>query len=262
MKNICCRIFKEQIDLINQLPEQERATVLYTAINNAFNQFDNQNENQIDNQIENQNENAYVSVSVSVSVLGNSIINLLSKNIICKEFSTNYGGRRIGAGKKPAQQKTAAKDYTAVNEEGFENTVPVKEQDNSIQTTSSSQEEYKEPWERQPEPFDPKKKEDADALLAVMTGMMSTKAGDVLVKPEGHIGWKDATLKEFCTERYPEEVRKKVLAWIAWNKTAGQTFKAQNFIKLMAKFAGRNPNEEMAAFMVFNESKTNRSRAV
>lgn len=92
MKNIACRIFKEQIDLINQLPPNERAVVLYNVINDLFNQFDNQN----DNQIENQNENAYI----SVSVLGKSIYNILYKNISCREFSSNYGGKRIGAGAK------------------------------------------------------------------------------------------------------------------------------------------------------------------
>ena len=95
MSNVACRLFKEQIELINNLPEQERPHVLYAAVMNAFNQFDNQ--------FDNQNENAYI--SVSVSDIGKSIINLLSKNIVVKEFSTNYGGRRPNAGKKP--QKTA-----------------------------------------------------------------------------------------------------------------------------------------------------------
>lgn len=102
-KNISCRIFKEQLDLVNQLPIKERAEVLYRAISNAFNQIENQNENQFDNQNENQNENAYISVSVSVSIsqLGQTILNLLCKNIICKEYSSNYGGKRAGAGKPP-----------------------------------------------------------------------------------------------------------------------------------------------------------------
>ena len=104
-KNISCRIFKEQIDLVNQLPEKERAVVLYRAISNAFNQIENQNGNQFDNQIENQIENAYISVSVSQSIsisqLGKTILNLLCKNIVCKEYSTNYGGKREGAGKPP-----------------------------------------------------------------------------------------------------------------------------------------------------------------
>jgi len=105
-KNIACRIFKEQIDLIQQLPENERAEVLYKAILDAMNQFDYQNENQF----ENQNENAYVSVSVNknnninninnISVLGKTVYELLRKNISWKQFSNNYGGKRIGAGKK------------------------------------------------------------------------------------------------------------------------------------------------------------------
>lgn len=94
MGNVCCRIFKEQIDLVLQLPEKERAEVLYKSILYAF--------NQIENQIDNQNENAYVSVSVSesISVLGKTVFSLLSKNITCKEFSNNYGGRRKNAGAK------------------------------------------------------------------------------------------------------------------------------------------------------------------
>ena len=91
-KNIACRIFKEQIDLVLALPEEDRAEVLYKAIISVFNQF------------ENQNENAYVSVSESVSIIGKKVFNLLEKNIVCKEFSNNYGGKRIGAGKKKTEK--------------------------------------------------------------------------------------------------------------------------------------------------------------
>lgn len=98
--NIACRIFKEQLELINQLPEQERAVVLFSAINNAFFQF----ENQIDNQIENQNENAYISVSVSgsdsLSAISKAVLNMLQKSLVCKEFSPNYGGKRTGSGRQ------------------------------------------------------------------------------------------------------------------------------------------------------------------
>ncbi len=48
MTNIACRIFKEQIDLINQLPINERAEVLYLAVCNSFNQIGNQNEIQFE----------------------------------------------------------------------------------------------------------------------------------------------------------------------------------------------------------------------
>lgn len=92
-QNLACRIFKEQIELVQQLPENERAIVLYEAIMASYNQIENQN----DNQIEFQNENAYVSV---LSILSRSIINLLSRNIVWKKFSNNYGGKRLGAGAK------------------------------------------------------------------------------------------------------------------------------------------------------------------
>lgn len=79
--NICVRIFQEQMDLINQLPEQERAIVLYRVVNDTFNQIDNQ----IDFQ--------------DLSILSKSVYNLLRKNVIRKEFSSNYGGVRKGAGR-------------------------------------------------------------------------------------------------------------------------------------------------------------------
>lgn len=93
MKNVACRIFKEQIDLINELPKEDRANVLYSAIMSAYNQFENQNEIQNENQI----EYAYISLSIS-----KSIFNLLSKNIVFKEYN-NYGGKRENSGrpKKP-----------------------------------------------------------------------------------------------------------------------------------------------------------------
>lgn len=123
--NVCCRIYKEQLNLINQLPKKERAIVLLDVVNNAFNQFENQNANQIENkndnqnekresnQIENQFDNAYISVSVSVSDyvynsvsdISKAVIEILRKSIVCKGFSNNYGGNRAGAGKKKAEEK-------------------------------------------------------------------------------------------------------------------------------------------------------------
>ena len=105
--NVCCRIYKEQLNLINQLPKKERAIVLLDVINHAFNQFENQNANQIENQF----DNAYISVSVSdsvynsVSSISKAVIEILRKSIVCKGFSSNYGGNRSGAGKKKAEEK-------------------------------------------------------------------------------------------------------------------------------------------------------------
>lgn len=101
MSNKCCRIFEEQVKLLLSLPNQQEAkTVLYQAIVNSYNQFENQNEIQ--------NENAYVSVSVSdsesISLLSKSILELLSKNIVWKSFSNNYGGKRDGAGRRIKNQ--------------------------------------------------------------------------------------------------------------------------------------------------------------
>ena len=106
-KNVAVRIFKEQFDLIRNLPENERALVLYGAVLNAFNQLenqiDNQNEIQTDNQIDNQTANQtylYLNhISVSLSGISQSILNLLTKTMTAKEFSLNYGGNRKGAGR-------------------------------------------------------------------------------------------------------------------------------------------------------------------
>ena len=99
MGNICCRIFKEQFDLINQLPEEERATVLYQVINNCFNQIENQ---------------------IDFSSLGQVVYNLLQKNIICKEFSKNYGGYRKGAG-RPVTKGNNQIDYQNNNQNENQN---------------------------------------------------------------------------------------------------------------------------------------------
>lgn len=95
MTNLICKIFKEQFDLIKNLPQQERKEVIYLAIEYAFNQFENQNENQ--------NENAYI--SNSLSNLSISILNILNKTISVKEFSSNYGGNRKNSGRKSNENK-------------------------------------------------------------------------------------------------------------------------------------------------------------
>lgn len=114
-KNIAVRIFKEQFDLIRNLPENERALVLYGAVWNAFNQIDNQNEIQTDNQIDNQTANQtylYLNhISVSLSGISQSILNLLTKTMTAKEFSLNYGGNRKGAGRpKKSYHQSYQKD--------------------------------------------------------------------------------------------------------------------------------------------------------
>lgn len=113
-QNLACRIFKEQLELIQQLPESERAIVLYEAIMASYNQI----ENQIEIQNEIQNENAYV----SVSVLGNCIYNLLSRNIVWKSFSNNYGGARVGAGRPKNNQNDNQDDIQVRNQDNNQDT--------------------------------------------------------------------------------------------------------------------------------------------
>ena len=135
-KNYCLRLFKEQIDLINELPEGEREKVLYIAVVNAFQSIEENNKksslNQFENQIENQNENAYISVSVSVSYylnqlsislhnISKSVLNLLKKTLEVKEFSTNYGGKRQNSGRKKQD---------AINPPIPENLEPIKKKFN------------------------------------------------------------------------------------------------------------------------------------
>ena len=81
MSNVACRLFKEQIELINNLPEQERPHVLYAAVMNAFNQFDNQNDNQFENQFDNQFENQNYLYLLSVS-LSKESMNVLNNTVI------------------------------------------------------------------------------------------------------------------------------------------------------------------------------------
>ena len=124
-KNLCLRLFKEQIDLINELPEGEREKVLYIAVVSAFQNIEQNEKKSSLNHFENQNENAYISVSVSVSYylnllsnslhsISKSVLNLLKKTLEVKEFSSNYGGKRKNSGrkttKKESEQITPKKD--------------------------------------------------------------------------------------------------------------------------------------------------------
>lgn len=83
MNNIACRIFKEQLDVILCLPEQEQGKAIIAILKNAFGIEYNHTE---------------------LSAPAQSIVNLLKKTIVCKEFSSNYGGARTGAGRKSGNQ--------------------------------------------------------------------------------------------------------------------------------------------------------------
>lgn len=203
--NIACRLFKEQIDLINALPEKERPQVLYAAIMNAFNQF----ENQFDNQFEKQNENAYI--SVSVSDIGKSIINLLSKNIVVKEFSTNYGGRRPNAGKKATDHIA---DVSKMPDPAPEIT-PEQKAANREKVQQIIQ-QTAQVTKRQPD-------------------QISITYNDVIV--HGLLG-------KFLKQNFGEETIKQARDWMI-DHVAGQNWNADKIIKLMCKWTGKTPFMEI-----------------
>lgn len=201
--NIACRLFKEQIDLINALPEKERPQVLYAAIMNAFNQF----ENQFDNQFDNQNENAYISVSVSVSDIGKSIINLLSKNIVVKEFSTNYGGRRPNAGKKAADH--------------------IADVSKMIQPAPEITEEQKAA-----------NREKAQRLIKQVTQTTTRQPDQVSITYNDVIV--HGLLGKFLKQNFGEETVTRARDWMI-DHVAGQNWNADRIIKLMCKWTGKSP---------------------
>ena len=109
-KNISCNIFFEQINLINQLPIEERGNVLYMAILGAFRNYFKNQENQIDNQIENTYISISLSLSNSISTLSKTVLDLMNKTLNCKNYSSNYGGKRKGAGRKRKEEQYKEKE--------------------------------------------------------------------------------------------------------------------------------------------------------
>ena len=100
-ENMVCNIYKEQFDLINELPIEDRCKVLYIAISKAFYDCEKKSKR---NQFENQIENTYIynsiSISNSISIYSKKLLSLLFKTILCKNYSKNRGGKREGAGRK------------------------------------------------------------------------------------------------------------------------------------------------------------------
>lgn len=228
MPNIACRIFQEQLDLIKELPEQERATVLYTAVCNAFNQFENQNENQIDIQ----NENAYV--SVSVSVLGNTVIKLLSKSIVCKEFSNNYGGKRLNSG-RPRKKNQNENQFDNQNDIQIENQIEKTKASANVNTRFNAGFQN---WKFEP------------ALLTVAKKYWTA---DTIRKIEIDFSCQEyntETSIQELLERYPADKDKAVLPknlgqyeymrpqmqkWIDYKKSRGEKYKTEQSLMVCAK---------------------------
>ena len=133
--NVAIRIFKEQFDIIKNLPEQDRALVLYATVLNAFIQFENQtdyqNENQNGNQIDNQDYLYLNHISESISGISNNILVMFNKTIRAREFSDNYGGRRKNAGRKsknpPVIPQANLSDNLSVSEKPKDKTISLGE---------------------------------------------------------------------------------------------------------------------------------------
>lgn len=224
-RNIACRIFKEQIDLVLQLPESERAEVLYKAILSVFNQIENQIENQFDNQIENQNENAYVSVSVSdsVSVLSKTVFSLLKKNIVCKEFSNNYGGRRINAG-RPNSSQTGQSGQKAIQTQ--------------IETKTETEKKIKKENQIANQNENPRVH---NALEIFGNSFRATDAVvDVFDRPDGTtkegIRIKNPRLMAFVRQRFDKATLTKASDWAIDHNQRGHTYNASSLLKLLCKF--------------------------
>ena len=120
-KIFSCSVFLEQINLINQLPINERGNVIYMALLNAF--IKNQ-KNQVDNQL----ENAYISIStsISLSILSKSVLDVLNKTINCKKYKNNWGGKRNNSG-RPKKKEPVIDDEQALYGE-YNNVFLTKEQ--------------------------------------------------------------------------------------------------------------------------------------
>ena len=126
--NICCRIFKEQINLINQLPEKERGEVLLSAINNAFFQLENQDDNQDGNQDDGHLLRYSVSVYNSLSEISKAVLDMLQKSIRCTEFNANWGGKRSGAGRKEKKKDNQFDIFVDIVISSFEPEIKTQEQ--------------------------------------------------------------------------------------------------------------------------------------
>lgn len=107
--NIVCNIYKEQFDLINELPEADRLKVLYLSVFNAFSEYEknikkNQLENQVDYTYISNSISIYTSIYNSLSNYSKILLKLLNKTISCKIYK-NWGGKRKNAGRPKGSEE-------------------------------------------------------------------------------------------------------------------------------------------------------------
>lgn len=217
MSNTACRIFKEQLEVILCLPEDQQGKAIIAILKNAF-------------EIE---HNAELEPTTQ------SIVNLLKKTITAKEFSNNYGGRRINAGRK---EKTTTEAvvlcHSKKEKEMIENTSV--SDTNSIKAEVPSQE----------------KKEKIEKMLEIATNMAKIDGSDVCIGFNA-IKIMNPTLREWTRNHYQSmygtewvEQKEKLINWMIDHK-AGQTMKAQAFVKLVAKFTNQSPAQTINEYFAY-----------
>lgn len=244
--NACIRIFKEQIDLINQLKEKERAMVLYHAINDCFNQIENQIENQID-----------------FSDLGKVVYKLLRKNIILKEFSSNYGGARKGAGRPISAENNQNKNQNDIQIENQNESAYISVSDsvssinNSSISTTRAKEENKARVHNALEVFGNAFRT-TDAVVGIFDRPDGTQREGIQIK--------NPRLMAFVRHRFDKRTLEKVSDWAIDHNQRGHTYNASALLKLMCKFQSNiepaiNYNGVQAEYLTFEYQEPKRKEA-
>ena len=254
MKNIACRIFKEQIDVILCLPEEEQGEAIITILKHAFG----------------------IEHSTSkLSTQAQSIVNLLKKTIVVKEFSTNYGGRRPNAGKKP--QKTAENfldtsngtivdtsiDTSKVNNvsnvsnvskvNNVEIATPISNiNNNNINNTGIDNKGgvgEKEGREYTPEEK-AANKEKAHQIIQQIAQVAKRQPDQVSITYNNVIV--HGLLGKFLKDNFGEDTVTRARDWLI-DHVAGQNWNADKIIKLMCRWTGKTPFLEINKWADFCE---------
>ena len=226
MKNIACRIFKEQIDVILCLPEEEQGEAIITILKHAFG----------------------IEHSTSkLSTQAQSIVNLLKKTIVVKEFSTNYGGRRPNAGKKP--QKTAE------NFLDTSNGTTIKEDINNINNINNTGIDNKggvgEKEEREYTPEEKAaNKEKAHQIIQQIAQVAKRQPDQVSITYNNVIV--HGLLGMFLKQNFGEDTVTRARDWLI-DHVAGQNWNADKIIKLMCRWTGKTPFVEINKWADFCE---------
>jgi hypothetical protein len=210
MNNIACRIFKEQIDVILCLPEQEQGEAIITILKHTF------------------------GIEHSASKLSSqtqTIVNLLKKTIVCKEFSNNYGGKRLNSGRPRREKNQIENQIDIQNENQIEK--PKASANGNTRFNAGFQN-----WKFEP---------------ALLTVAKKHWTADTIRKIEI-----DFSCQEYSTEtsiqelleRYPadkdkgllpkdlgqyENLRQQMQKWVDYKKSRGEKYKSEQSLLVCAK---------------------------